>query len=104
VRVSASKGDLRGEQRAAKIQDFVSQRHNDEACCRELVDTLHGAGADVWYDEHNLGSVDIPYGLQPDGCSVLRRSDRHASLKALPKPFSVLRGVGRVGELSIPHL
>jgi tetratricopeptide (TPR) repeat protein len=40
----------------AKIQIFVSHSHNDDAYCRELVDTLRSAGADVWYDEHNLGS------------------------------------------------
>src|SRR5260221_12627061 len=35
---------------------FVSHSHEDDAFCRALVDDLRTAGADVWYDEHNLGS------------------------------------------------
>jgi TIR domain/Tetratricopeptide repeat len=35
---------------------FVSHSHEDDAFCRALVEGLRRAGADVWYDEHNLGS------------------------------------------------
>jgi hypothetical protein len=35
---------------------FVSHAHEDDTFCRAVVDGLRGAGADVWYDEHNLGS------------------------------------------------
>jgi len=35
---------------------FVSHSHEDDAFCRALVQGLRRAGADVWYDEHNLGS------------------------------------------------
>ena len=35
---------------------FVSHSHEDDAFCRALVQGLRQAGADVWYDEHNLGS------------------------------------------------
>ena len=35
---------------------FVSHSHEDDAFARDLVAGLRGAGADVWYDEHNLGS------------------------------------------------
>src|SRR5262249_25148136 len=37
--------------------------------------------------------IDIPPGLNPNGCSVLRRSPRHASPKGLPGPFYILGGV-----------
>src|SRR5260370_12928928 len=35
---------------------FVSHSHEDDIFCRALVEGLRRAGADVWYDEHNLGS------------------------------------------------
>jgi len=35
---------------------FVSHSHADSSFCRALVLSLRAAGADVWYDEHNLGS------------------------------------------------
>jgi tetratricopeptide (TPR) repeat protein len=35
---------------------FVSHSHEDDTFCRQLVAALRGAGADVWYDEHYLGS------------------------------------------------
>ncbi|MGO8950854.1 MAG: toll/interleukin-1 receptor domain-containing protein [Ktedonobacterales bacterium] len=35
---------------------FVSHAHEDDTFCRAVVEGLRGAGADVWYDEHNLGS------------------------------------------------
>jgi tetratricopeptide (TPR) repeat protein len=35
---------------------FVSHSHEDDAFCRALVYALRQTGADVWYDEHNLGS------------------------------------------------
>ena len=41
---------------ANTLQIFVSHSHEDDATCRALVTALRGAGADVWYDEHNLGS------------------------------------------------
>ena len=34
---------------------FVSHAHEDNDWCRACVRELHAAGADVWYDEHNLG-------------------------------------------------
>lgn len=34
---------------------FVSHAHEDSAFCQALVAGLRQAGADVWYDEHNLG-------------------------------------------------
>ena len=40
----------------AQMKVFVSHSHEDDAFCRALVDGLRRAGADVWYDEHNLGS------------------------------------------------
>lgn len=41
---------------ATALPIFVSHSHEDSAFCRALVDALRGAGADVWYDEHNLES------------------------------------------------
>ena len=35
---------------------FVSHSHEDTAFCQALVTALREAGADVWYDEHNLGA------------------------------------------------
>ena len=35
---------------------FVSYSHTDSSFCRALVLSLRAAGADVWYDEHNLDS------------------------------------------------
>jgi len=40
----------------AQPRVFVSHSHEDDAFCRALVAGLRAAGADVWYDEHNLGS------------------------------------------------
>jgi hypothetical protein len=37
--------------------------------------------------------IDTPHRLKPDGFSVLRRGQRRASPKALPKPFYILGGV-----------
>src|SRR5690242_16889498 len=34
---------------------FVSHAHEDTAWCRTFVHVLRDAGAQVWYDEHNLG-------------------------------------------------
>jgi hypothetical protein len=39
--------------RSARI--FVSHAHEDNAWCRSFVQGLRQAGADIWYDEHNLG-------------------------------------------------
>jgi Tfp pilus assembly protein PilF len=35
---------------------FVSHAHEDDTFCRAVVEGMRGAGADIWYDEHNLGS------------------------------------------------
>jgi tetratricopeptide (TPR) repeat protein len=35
---------------------FVSHAHEDDVFCRVVVSGLRGAGANVWYDEHNMGS------------------------------------------------
>ncbi|HEV8191729.1 MAG TPA: toll/interleukin-1 receptor domain-containing protein [Ktedonobacterales bacterium] len=40
----------------APLHVFVSHCHADSDFCRTLVAALHDAGADVWYDEHNLGA------------------------------------------------
>ncbi len=40
----------------AQMQVFVSHSSRDKAFCDQLVAALRGAGADVWYDEHNLGA------------------------------------------------
>src|SRR5258708_22791065 len=41
---------------AEQLNVFVSHSHQDDAVCRQLVTALRGVGADVWYDEHNMGS------------------------------------------------
>lgn len=39
----------------AAMNIFVSHSHEDSVFCRALVEALRHAGADVWYDEHNMG-------------------------------------------------
>jgi hypothetical protein len=39
-----------------QMKIFVSHSHKDDAACHALVEALRGAEADVWYDEHNMGS------------------------------------------------
>lgn len=38
-----------------QMQVFVSHAHEDSAWCNAFVAAMRQAGADVWYDEHNLG-------------------------------------------------
>src|SRR5579884_4326903 len=40
----------------ASMRIFVSHAHTDNDFCHALVAALRDAGADVWYDEHDLGS------------------------------------------------
>jgi len=40
----------------AQMRVFVSHSWWDKAACDALVSVLRRAGADVWYDEHNLGA------------------------------------------------
>ncbi len=40
----------------AQLKVFVSHSSNDKATCDTFVTVLRRAGADVWYDEHNLGA------------------------------------------------
>src|SRR5579859_1598069 len=39
-----------------QLRVFVSHTHTDNEFCGALVRALRGAGADAWYDEHNLGA------------------------------------------------
>jgi tetratricopeptide (TPR) repeat protein len=39
-----------------RLKVFVSHSSTDKAVCDQVVGALRGAGADVWYDEHNLGA------------------------------------------------
>ncbi|HEY7022852.1 MAG TPA: tetratricopeptide repeat protein [Ktedonobacterales bacterium] len=39
-----------------QMQIFVSHNHLDATFCHALIKELHDAGADVWYDEHNMGA------------------------------------------------
>src|SRR5579863_1226873 len=55
---------------AARI--FVSHASEDSAWCHEFVAGLNSAGADAWYDEHNLG-----YGALMD---VIEREIRDRSI------------------------
>jgi tetratricopeptide (TPR) repeat protein len=40
---------------AERLRVFVSHSHQDNDFCHQIVQALRDAGADVWYDEHNLG-------------------------------------------------
>ena len=44
---------------AATMQIFISHNYKDDAFCHELATSLRDAGADVWYDEHDLSSDDL---------------------------------------------
>jgi hypothetical protein len=39
-----------------QMKIFVSHSSADKAVCGQLITALCGAGANVWYDEHNLGA------------------------------------------------
>jgi tetratricopeptide (TPR) repeat protein len=39
-----------------QMKIFISHSAQDKAICDQLVVALRGAGANVWYDEHNLGA------------------------------------------------
>lgn len=41
-----------------EMQIFVSHNNADSRFATKLADSLREAGADVWYDEHNLGLTD----------------------------------------------
>lgn len=41
---------------ATGLPIFISHNYKDNAFCEKLVTALRGAGADVWYDEHNMES------------------------------------------------
>jgi hypothetical protein len=41
---------------AQQLRVFVSPSSHDDAFWRTVVTALRDTGADVWYDEHNLGS------------------------------------------------
>jgi len=43
---------------------FVSHSHQDDDYCRAFVHELRAAGADVWYDEHNLTSGQLLTDIQ----------------------------------------
>jgi formylglycine-generating enzyme required for sulfatase activity len=43
---------------------FVSHAHEDNALCRAFVQALRLAGAEVWYDEHNLGYGDFAAAIE----------------------------------------
>ena len=64
-----------------QLRVFVSHSHEDDAFCRAIVTALRGAGADVWYDEHNMGSgllmsvIQSELGLRPVFVVIL--SNRH---------------------------
>jgi tetratricopeptide (TPR) repeat protein len=40
----------------AQMRIFVSHSSTDKRACDAFVGAMRGAGADVWYDEHNLGA------------------------------------------------
>src|SRR5689334_3836564 len=40
----------------SQMRIFVRHSHEDDAFCRALVQALRVAGADAWYDEHDMGS------------------------------------------------
>ena len=41
---------------AEQLRVFISHSHQDNAFCHAIVAALRDAGADVWYDEHDLGA------------------------------------------------
>ena len=68
---------------ATALPIFVSHSHEDGAFCQALVTALRGAGADVWYDEQNMGSGLLMSVIQSElGVSDGRvRPDAHDSAR-----------------------
>jgi hypothetical protein len=69
---------------------FVSHNRQDGACCHQLVAALRGAGADVWYDQHNMEAGRLGHTIQRGGrvsrkCAHARdvRADTQARRRAL---------------------
>lgn len=48
----------------AILRIFVSHSHQDDDYCRAFVQEVRAAGADVWYDEHNLTSGQLLTDIQ----------------------------------------
>lgn len=77
------------------IHIFVSHSHEDDAWCREFVRALRAAGADVWYDEHNLG-----YGTLGDVIEAELRK-RPVFIVILSRPAVASRWVQREVDAAI---
>ncbi len=43
---------------------FVSHSHEDDAWCRDFVTELRAKGANVWYDEHDMGYGSLSEGIE----------------------------------------
>ena len=69
---------------ATQMKIFVSHSHQDDATSHTLVDGLRDAGADVWYDEYNMGAGRL--------MDVIDRELR-------ARPFPVRAGHGRLKGL-----
>ena len=82
----------------ASMQIFVSHSHHDSSFCHDLVQALRHAGADVWYDEHNLESGQLMEVVQ-------RELDRRPVFIVILSPSAfasrwVLRETGWAYELA----
>lgn len=77
------------------VHIFVSHSHEDDAWCREFVHALRATGADVWYDEHNLG-----YGTLGDVIEAELRK-RPVFIVVLSRPAVASRWVQREVDAAI---
>jgi tetratricopeptide (TPR) repeat protein len=67
TRVATRAGTQAGENPTmAQLRIFVSHSMTDAAFCTALVRALRMAGADVWYDEHNLGAGVLRHATMPE--------------------------------------
>ena len=83
---------------ATPMRIFISHSHQDTAFCQALVRALRDAGADVWYDEHNLGSGELmsviqrELGIRPIFIVIL-------SKHALASKWVIVRRAGRTRSM-----
>lgn len=76
---------------------FVSHTHKDNVWCRVFVAALRQAGADVWYDEHNMGANDLTKTIE-------REIRAHLTFIAVLSPASIAsRWVQREITAAIRH-
>ncbi len=78
------------------LRVFLSHAHQDKPFADALVHALRGGGANVWYDEHNLGTGQLLDEITRElrgGAGVGARSDQRGASRPAPiQRIAVKRG------------